>query len=701
QIEQTLRVYGQGRRLRESSNFLMSQLRREYPGPAPSAHRESFNPGCLILWNELQARQPVGAATIAACVLDYLELDPLARTAVMQQGLHLDAPAAAAALWKSLDNPDKKPTLTAVPPVLASWENLTSSVEDGPDLVHRPDSINLERALHSQETRCVILHGEPGCGKTRLVESLAQRVARGQVPFLKGTRFFRMDAASMAPQALESLLTGVLTTVGPQDNLILVIENFGRLMEHAGSGLGRIAQPSVRLRIIGILNESDFASLPAKESQLSGSTWTVPLEPPDIETTLAIVESSRPELEKTYGVSIRAEELGRICQIADKYVVEIQRPKRAMQVLRWACDEAKFEADRTPSGELTVVNFEVAAQAVSHRKNIEKEQIVGTRGVEYYREELEKQVIGQTEAAKAVATRILVTRRGARSLDRPAGVFLFAGQTGTGKTLMAEAVARIYSHHQGSLHKFTMGDFHSEHTSAAFVGAPQGYVGYVQGGGLVNALQKDPNGVLLFDEVEKAHPAVWDTCLELFSKGKITDMQRNTGYANQALIIMTTNLCHDVIDAGLSRGHSWERIVADTKAAIPRQIHEKSGRAYFRPEFLGRIDELIIFKPLDNSTIAKIARLELEKKIQQHKEQSSVLLECMDNDDWELICGWLSDQCQGDPAHGRAIERELIKQVSVPLATFSVPPGTQRTVRVGLNLSGIVLLDEQGNLIGD
>lgn len=241
-----------------------------------------------------------------------------------------------------------------------------------------------------------------------------------------------------------------------------------------------------------------------------------------------------------------------------------------------------------------------------------------------------------------------------------------------------------------------MGDIKSEHETTIFTGSAPSYVGYEQGGALVNALERDPNGVLLFDEAEKAHPAVWDTCLELFSTGRIRDARGRTANASQTLIILTTNLGYQAIEDGIRNNSPYAEIAGDVRRMIEMSVHPRERRPYFRPEFLGRIDEIVVFRPLGLDQLSEIALIEIEKVIRQQREQKSINLVCADND-WGPLARFLSAECRSDPSHGRAVERLLGRLISEPLASAVVPVGGALTVTVNVDKDRVLLFGDDGS----
>lgn len=699
-VQRILRVYGQGSRLQQSRDYLLARIHREYRCPPSPVRKSSFSMGGQLVLDGLANRsEPAGPLALLLQLLTNLDSDPLARDALSGVGLRLDVPAAITALKQSLETTDESrpaPVTADVPPALSDCENLTAkfAADNSAELVMRPECEELERALFSRETRCVLVHGDAGSGRTKLVEAVARRAAKGDIGFLREATFLRTDAALLEPAACDSFLRDVLQSTADSQRIILAVENFQCLAEHAEGQLRQLAAGSAGLRIIGIMSTADHAKFHAADTHLNRVRWNIRLQPVEFDVAVEILQANVPGFEEEFGVRIDRESLVRIAQTADRYLRDLQRPQRGIQLLRWACDEASFQQARQSGAESPLVDFRLAAQVLARRVNVSREQILGEHGAEFYQQALEKRVIGQPEATRALASHILLTRRGARSGERPAGIFLFAGQTGTGKTLMAEAVAAIHSP-KGTLHKFTMGDFKAEHSTSGLTGTTAGYVGYGDGGPVVNALLQDPAGVLLFDEAEKAHPSVWDTCLELFATGNIRDGAGRVANARQSLIILTTNLAAEVIQQGVQNHYPHEVIAQQTEAAIRTARHPKTGETWFKAEFLGRIDEIIIFHPLTDQHLAQIARLEIDRKIREHREQSSVMLEPAGGD-WNPLAEFLADQCRNDPSNGRAIERRLRNAVSVPLAALPLPESGNLRILVALQSGQIVLQNEHG-----
>ena len=363
-----------------------------------------------------------------------------------------------------------------------------------------------------------------------------------------------------------------------------------------------------------------------------------------------------------------------------------------------AAEQAAYESAERGGGTL-ILGQETAARALADRRSITPEEVLAGRGEEYFRRELGKMVFGQAEAVDRAAHAIASARGGLSSGNLPAGVLMFVGQSGTGKTLLAHAMGRLYSR-SGRVRVFSMGDFTESHSVARLLGAPPGYVGYERGGGVVNALLQDPASVLLFDEVEKADPEVLKFLLQLLDSPRVEDAAGRSASTTSAIIVLTSNLCSEVVDRAARNGKPYEQIAREMATAI-RKERRKSGQLYFRPELLNRMRDMVVFRPLGEDTLEAIAVHEIQEAVRSVRRLKSLLLVASAGS-WSPLATVLTGLCRGDEKHGRAARHVLDRLLLSPLAGYAPPPGVGNEIRVEVDVEGLLvrLFDPTGCPVG-
>jgi len=291
------------------------------------------------------------------------------------------------------------------------------------------------------------------------------------------------------------------------------------------------------------------------------------------------------------------------------YVLNDHLPAKALKVLTKACEEADYQRRRSGHPEVSITGNDIV-RLVAAQTGIPEDTLRGLADQTNYEAALGEVIFGQSHAVKEVATELGLIKAGMTDASKPASVLLFLGQTGTGKTELAKALARFYSTSK-RLKTYTLGNCVEPHSVATIIGVPPGYVGSDRGGRLVNELNADPYGVFLLDEADKAHPDVLQPFLNLFDEGWITDQRGTRGYAGKSVFVLTTNVGQRMIAEMHKEGKSLEEIATRMKEALGQIRHGKSDRPVFTPEFLARIKRIIVFRPLDKAAMEAIARKQL------------------------------------------------------------------------------------------
>lgn len=521
-----------------------------------------------------------------------------------------------------------------------------------------------------------VLIGEPGVGKTAIVEGLAQRIAREDVPdHLLDQRVIQLDIAAMIAGTkyrgeFEERLKKVVTELQQSKNIIVFIDEL-HLLVGAGAAEGALdaanmLKPALargELHMIGATTLDEYRKHIEKDSALERRFQTVVVGEPSTKNTIAIIKGLRSYYESHHGVSISDEVIETAVQLADRYVSERYMPDKAIDVIDEAAALTRVVSSRKPSKlrdyirqlknlnekmdeavanedyeraalyktrsvqlneKLNELRSEVekkspvtltedhVARAISVMTGIpvtrvQKSEATLLRGLERH---LSRHIIGQSEAVHAVSKAVRRSRSGVASSKRPIGSFVFMGPTGVGKTELAKVLAREVFGSDDALIKIDMSEFGERHNTSRLLGAPAGYVGYEDGGQLTDKIRRQPYSVVLFDEIEKAHPDVFQLLLQLLEDGVMTDAKgRKVDFSN-TIVILTSNLGSEMMQKeaslGFSARTSSDKRELEHEHELNREKAEAALKSMMRPELINRFDAIVTFKALTKKEVGKI-----------------------------------------------------------------------------------------------
>ncbi|MFO1537330.1 MAG: ATP-dependent Clp protease ATP-binding subunit [Actinomycetota bacterium] len=537
-----------------------------------------------------------------------------------------------------------------------------------------------------------VLIGEPGVGKTAIVEGLASDIVSGEVPeTIKGKQLYTLDLGALVAGSryrgdFEERLKKVLKEIKNRGDIILFIDELHTLVG-AGAAEGAIDAASIlkpmlargELQTIGATTLDEYRKHLEKDAALERRFQPIKVEEPSVPHTIEILKGLRDRYEAHHRVTITDQAVVAAANMADRYISDRHLPDKAIDLIDEAGARLRIRRMQAPpdykelEDEIATVRkdkeeaienqqFERAASLRDREKELleqrsTKESEFQAEGVDLFNEvteesiaevlalwtgipvyklteeetakllrmeeELHKRVVGQDDAIKAVSQAIRRTRAGLKDPKRPSGSFIFLGPSGGGKTETAKTLAEFLFGDEQALIQLDMSEYMEKHTVSRLVGSPPGYVGYDEGGQLTEAVRRKPFSVVLFDEIEKAHPDVFNTLLQILEDGRLTDAQGRTVDFKNTVIIMTSNLgTADLRKASIGFGPSDDAV---THEKMKTKVNEDLKR-HFRPEFLNRIDEVIVFAELTQDEVTEIVDLMI-KRVQIQLESQGLGLE--------------------------------------------------------------------------
>jgi len=567
--------------------------------------------------------------------------------------------------------------------------DLTRMAREGkvePLIGRKKELLQIVRTLSRKTKNNPILLGDPGVGKTAIVRALAQHIADHKVPAeLSGKRIIELSlgvlvAGTKYRGEFEERLTKIMEEVKTHPEVVLFIDEI-HTMVGAGSAEGgldaaNVLKPALAgadFRCIGSTTLGEYHKYFEKDPALARRFQPVTIEEPSPEESVQILEGLRGRYEKHHTVAIASSAIKAAVELSCRHVLDRRLPDKALDLLDEACVRVKIgsasfrsaEAERLVAGTVTA---ETVAQVLSEWTGIPLTRLTA-EGQERLRQMatiLSQRVIGQDEAVAKVADVVTMARAGLRDKRRPVGVFLFMGPTGVGKTELSKALADFLFGSEKDMIRLDMSEYMEKHSVSRLIGAPPGYVGHDEEGQLTGRLRRRPYSVVLLDEVEKAHPEICDLFLQLFDEGRLTDSHGRTVDGKSAIFIMTSNVATTAAPPrpiGFAAGPPEPcPVPADSKETFMADL-----RRVFRPEFLNRIDEIVLFRPLSPEDLARIARNMLDTLSRSMLDQRNIELSFTD----EVVA--MVTAAAYDPANGaRPLARVIERMVTRPLSRLPI-----------------------------
>jgi len=506
--------------------------------------------------------------------------------------------------------------------------DLTQFAKDGKlsAPIGRDDEIrSLAQVLMHKLKANPVLIGHPGVGKTCIVEGLALRAAQDNAPkALANLRFVELQPAALVAGAshqgdLEERVRGVIEEVRENSNVVLFLDELHTLLMAGASsgGAANILKPALArsdFRCIGATTISEYRRFIEKDGALERRFHVVKIEEPSHDHAIEILRGVRPSLEEHHGLKITDEAITAAVELSIRFMTDRYLPDKALDLVDHACSMQAFATLGVASGGPPAVDAGAIRKALSALRGIAIEDLEA-QGVSRMREidvALRERVVGQEGAVSAVASTIQARMAGLSATDRPP-VMLFVGPSGVGKTELAKALAAFLFRDDDRIVRIDMSEYTEPHSVARLVGAPPGYIGHDDEGQLTGAIRNQPHAVVLFDEIEKAHPKVFDLFLQMFDEGHLTDTRGRRVDFRNTVIVMTSNLG----DWGPLKEKKAIRFRLPNEPDEPtqdEQLEKKRGGVMkvieetFRAELLGRVDKIVFFDPLGKEEVKTVAR---------------------------------------------------------------------------------------------
>jgi len=542
----------------------------------------------------------------------------------------------------------------------------------------------------------LLITGESGVGKTSLVNGFVRELATDHVPcFLSGAVAYELEMAALGSDAqykgeVEDRFKNIINEVENQPNAILIIEKIDKLFDKQSMLFGcstflKNELSKGRLQLLCTSSIDGYTKNIETDKEMVSNLEKISIEEPTTDQTMEILKGIMPAYEEYHGLTVDEEVMNESIRLAKRYLTEKSLPASAIDLIDRTMAHVKVEndlgneeqkhTDLRPD-DLTAVVAKQTGIPLGKVQTGERERLMGGE------EELKKRVVGQDHAVKKVLDAVFEARSGLNKKGQPMGSFFFLGPTGTGKTELSKALAEFLFGDESTLLRFDMSEFKEEHSVALLYGAPPGYVGYEEGGLLVNKIRQTPYSVVLFDEIEKAHKSVFDLFLQILDEGKLHDRLGRVGDFSNSLILFTSNIGAKDIVAKFNNGEIPEN----------NELMDIM-QSYFRPEFLARLTEIVPFAPITEKTVTAIFDIHMKGLLKLLNEQD-ITLELSPEARQAIALRGFNQQYGARPILG-IIRKELRHPISKMMIAGIIKSGDHVVVNIDQSGNPVIMVKER------
>lgn len=538
-----------------------------------------------------------------------------------------------------------------------------------------------------------VLVGEPGTGKTAIAEELALRLLQGNVPAdLARLKLYSLDfsAIKSLPDAV-GVMKSVLEEAAADPQLVLFIDEIHMLIS-ANSGsdndIANLLKPAMargEIKLFGATTLNEYKRI-EKDPAFERRFQKVIVDEPDIASAILILQGAKTKFEHYHHITIPDEVCKAAVELSARYITNRKLPDKAIDLI----DEAAAQL-RLLFSDRDVMEENDVKQVITEWTGIPVNDLAADDNdrLQHIEEELHASVVGQDKAVKAVADAIKRSRLGFNDPSRPIGSFLFLGTTGTGKTELCKAIAKFLFNDPAQMVRIDMSEYQQEHSAHRLFGAPPGYIGFEQGGQLTEAVYRKPFSVILFDEIEKAHPKIFETLLQVLDDGRMTDGQGKVVNFKNTLIVMTSNMGQQNILRTLCGRQATDDEVKRCTEEVMQEMRQRVA-----PEFINRIDNIVMFHPLSRENVAEIAQIVLKKEQEKLRDRGIVIVIDPTAVDFIVEHGYRPE------FGGRPVKRAITDHIINPLTNAMVDGAVNKDIPIFISAENGQILFNNGTTPG-